>query len=79
MVKELKHKAPKTKVSLYDDNKLFSVSASHGFVKQIEKENSKSFTSFMKATSATSEPMVEESTISQVVEASSDHQEGQTA
>ena len=35
----LKHKAPKTKVPFYYDNKTFVVSASRGFVKQLEKVN----------------------------------------
>ena len=33
-----KHKAPKPKVLFYYDDKTFSVSASHGFVKWLEKE-----------------------------------------
>ena len=39
MVEPLKRKAPKTKVPFYYDNKTFSVSASRGFAKQLEKEN----------------------------------------
>lgn len=39
----------------------------------------KSFMSFMKATSATAEPVVEASTVPRVVKADSDHQEGQVA
>ena len=38
-VEPLKRKAPKTKVSFYNDNKTFAISASRGFVKQLEKEN----------------------------------------
>ena len=33
------HKAPKTKVPFYYDDKTFSVSASHNFIKRLEKEN----------------------------------------
>ena len=35
----LKRKARKTKVPFYYDKKAFAVSASPGFVKQLEKEN----------------------------------------
>ena len=38
-VEPLKRKAPKTKVPFYYDSQTFIVSASHGFVKQLEKEN----------------------------------------
>ena len=38
-IEPLKCKAPKTKVPFYYDNKTFAVSASRGFVKQLEKEN----------------------------------------
>ena len=38
-IEPLKRKAPKTKVPFYYDNKTFAVSASCGFVKQLEKEN----------------------------------------
>ena len=37
-IEPLKRKASKTKVPFYYDNKTFTVSASRGFVKQLEKE-----------------------------------------
>lgn len=39
VIKARKHKAPKTMVPFYYDEKTFSISASHGFVKLLEKEN----------------------------------------
>ena len=38
-INALKPRSPKIKVPFYCDNKTFAVSASHGFVKQLEKEN----------------------------------------
>ena len=74
-IEALKHKAPKTTVPFYYDDKTFSVSASHGFGKRLEKENWKSLVSFVKDTAASAEPMVEESTAPKVVETGFDYQE----
>lgn len=79
VVEELKHKTCKTNVPFYYENKTFLVSTSYGFVKQIEKEHWKSFMSFVKATFATRELLVEASTVPQLVKAGFDHQEGKVA
>lgn len=68
-----KHKAPKTKVPFYNGNKTFAVSASCGFIKRLEKENWKSFMSFVKETTAPAVPVVECSAALEVVETGLDH------
>ena len=75
----LKRKAPKTKVPFYYDNKTFAVSASRGFVKQLEKENWKSFMSFVKETAAPAVSVVESSAALEVVETGLGHPESQEA
>ena len=64
----LKRKARKAKVPFYYDKKTFAVSASSGFVKQLEKENWKDFMSFVKDNAAPLEPIAEGSAAHGVVE-----------
>ena len=64
----LKRKARKAKVPFYYDKKTFAVSASSGFVKQLEKENWKEFMSFVKDNTAALEPIAEGSAAHGVVE-----------
>nr|ADB85303.1 hypothetical protein [Phyllostachys edulis] len=75
----LKHKAPKTEVPFYYDNKTFAVSTSRGFIKQQEKENWKNFISFVKKTAAPAGPMVEGSVALRVVETGLGHPKSQEA
>ena len=74
-IEPLKRKAPKTKVPFYYDNKTFTISASPGFVRHLEKENWKSFMSFVKETTAPAVPVVEGSTALEVVETGLGHLE----
>ena len=69
----LKRKARKAKVPFYYDKKTFAVSASSGFVKQLEKENWKDFMSFVKDNTAPLEPIAEGSAINGVVETDLGH------
>ena len=76
-VEPLKRKAHKAKVPFYYDKKTFAVSASPGFVKQLEKENWKDFMSFVKDNAAPAEPVAEGSVDLGVVETDLGHPESQ--
>lgn len=69
----LKHKVPKVKVPFYYDNKSFAVSASRGFIRQLEKENWKNFMSFVKEIAAPVGSEAEGSSALRVVETDLDH------
>ena len=71
--------SPKIKVPFYYDDKAFAISASRGFIKRLEKENWKSFLSFVKETATPAVPVVEDSAVVEVVGTGHDHPESQEA
>ena len=73
----LKHKPRKAKVPFYYDKKSFTVSATPGLVKHLEKEIWKDFMSFVKDNAAPAVPMAEDSAALGVVETDLGHPESQ--